>query len=84
MVIQANTKKPKSFRSYNQGSDEILDSYLDDREVAGLRGTDKIELIERVQTVFRRKRAMRFVNLVRAVRDLKRLTANVEERVPDY
>jgi hypothetical protein len=44
---------------------------LDDREVAGLRGTDKIELIEKIQSVYRRNRASRFVNLVRAVKDLK-------------
>lgn len=83
-MITANTKKPKSFRSYNQGHDEILDAYLDDKEVCGLSGADKIELIEKVQCVWRQRKARRFVNLVRAVRELKSLAQNVQKHVPDY
>ena len=41
-------KKPKSYQSYCQGNDDILDNFLDEREVLGKRGNDKIELVEKI------------------------------------
>lgn len=46
---------------------------LDDREVGGLTGTDKIEHVERIQSLYRGIKARKFVMLVKTVMQLKKL-----------
>jgi len=55
-----------------------LDFVLDDREIGGLSGTDKIEHIERIQSRYRGIKARKFVTLVKTVMQLKRLVNEVD------
>lgn len=34
---------------YKRGQDAVLDEFLDDREVCGRKGEEKIELVEKIQ-----------------------------------
>jgi hypothetical protein len=36
-------------REYVKGSDKVLDEILDEREICGRKGEEKIELIEKIQ-----------------------------------
>lgn len=41
-------KKPKVQSGYTKGTDEILDFVLDEREVCGLVGEEKVLLVEKI------------------------------------
>jgi hypothetical protein len=43
--------KPKKYHSEFQGErDEIIEFVLDDREICGLKGDDKVDLVVKIQT----------------------------------
>lgn len=57
---------PKSYKgTYIKGKDKVLDVILDDREVLGFKGEDKIILIARIQAITRSFIAKRRVNHIR-------------------
>jgi hypothetical protein len=45
--------KSKAHAGYERGNDELLDVILDDREIGGRTGEDKIELVEKIQATAR-------------------------------
>jgi hypothetical protein len=53
--VEVNKKpsKGKAHSGYERGSDDILDTILDDREIGGRKGEDKIELVEKIQATAR-------------------------------
>ncbi len=70
MVLQQTTKKPKAYTGYTPGTDEIIDNILDEREVAGLVGEEKIELVERIQAHARGTMARKQVSKIRTTNTL--------------
>jgi hypothetical protein len=57
VIANTSTKKPKAFTAYSPGDDKMIDDILDDREVAGYSGVEKIILIEKIQSIMKGKLA---------------------------
>lgn len=62
----------------------ILDQVLDDTEVAGLKGEEKIELIEKIQAGVRGRIARKTYGNEKSKVALKDVVVNVKSRVDDY
>lgn len=84
VLTNMTAKKPKAFTSFAAGDDELLKQILDEREVAGYSGINKIILIERIQSVFRRKLAARRVSVIRNTKQLQNFSSNVNSHVAEY
>lgn len=57
---------------------------LDDTEVAGLKGEEKIELIEKIQAGVRGRIARKSYGNEKTKHELRELVLNVRSRVEDY
>ena len=80
-----DTKKPLKYHAeYHQGEDELLDALLDERPVAGRVGLDKIELVEKIQSLVRGRMARKRVANIKGLKALAELPSVIQKKYKDY
>lgn len=71
-MLNHGRNQPKSKQyTYQKGKDAIIDGILDDREIGGKKGQEKIEYIEKIQATYKGHKARKEFDEMRTSQSLQ-------------
>ena len=84
LVIPKHNERPTAAQSgYQRGDDDVLDKILDDTEIGGKRGEEKLEYIERIQATYKGHKTRKEMDSIKTQKALNKAIDNLATDNPD-